>query len=128
MNTKFDIDYFIQKFEALKDSEVGRAKVSNHCALWHCGVRRNNMSDQTEEAEALSGILNKVLRICSKHWSAPVWQINDGKPRSEPRINILSALYKIKGEQPKAPEVKERIVYVAVPVSITKQAKELILS
>lgn len=31
-------------------------------------------------------------------------------------------------EQPKAPEIKERIVYVAVPVTITKQVKTLILS
>lgn len=32
-STEYTIDYFIKKFEAIPENEIGRNSLSNHCAL-----------------------------------------------------------------------------------------------
>lgn len=36
--TKYDKEYFIKKFEAIPDNEIGQGSLMNHCALHHVGV------------------------------------------------------------------------------------------
>lgn len=95
-NPKYDVDYFINKFEAIpydrwttgifKDRATGAM-----CALGHCGVTDSN---RTEESTALTALLdNKVA------------QINDGRSRllqdniakcPTPKDRILFALKRLK--------------------------------
>lgn len=59
----FNKQYFIDKFSALKDEEVGKEDLNNHCSLWHCGVRIGNTKTSvrdyvpTEESTALIKLL-----------------------------------------------------------------------
>lgn len=119
---KYTVDYFINKFEAIPETRwVTMAYINEYgcCAMGHCGAQNDDCL--TEESRAL-----KML------FAVPyaVQHINDGRfsqyQQPTPKQRILAALYDIKKLQ--SPEVKEKIVYVAVPVTITEQAKELVMS
>lgn len=139
---KYTVDYFINKFEAIPEerwTECYFSDGSKCCANGHCGIRSSNQS--TEEALTLREVFkNLFVTVASgeKFWE-PAYQdgfslvaanVNDGRTaqyqQPTPKQRILAALYDIKKMQ--QPEVKEKIVYVAVPVTITEQAKELVLS
>lgn len=128
----YDVDYFLNKFEAIpeekwktnswKDSGDGRM-----CAHGHCGRGKDALSQ-----ESLS--LNRILGF-------KVIAINDGwderYQQPTPKQRILAALMDIKAmtqpvpeakETQPAPQVKVEKVYVPViiPETIVKQTKELI--
>lgn len=141
--TKFTVDYFIKKFEAipedewLDDGDYSNAYGTKFCAFGHCG----RLTDQwNDEATALQ----KIIKSAGLH----VISLNDkgdGKYyQPTPKQRILAALYDIKklsSEQEvqvsdttkllKEPEAGTKIIHVyhsvSVPESITKQSKDLIL-
>jgi hypothetical protein len=99
MNTSYDADYFIKKFEAIPEEKwaVGTYEEGGCCcALGHCGFRfkREGYSETvtTDEGAALA------LLFKSHHRAAPV--VNDGYDhryqQSTPKARILAALVDIK--------------------------------
>ncbi len=136
----YTIDYFINKFEAIPDSRWVTGSFENlgrHCANGHCGVSNENYMSPPCEALFLAEILSPLKK---EYWivigDSPIFSvtvsINDGftpeYQQPTPKQRILAALYDIKAMQAKQPEVivKEKTVYVSVPISITEQAKELV--
>lgn len=73
---KYTVDYFIKKFNKIPAKEIGTLQLSNHCALWHCGVRlRSDLSySTTDESTALIRLFSGSN---SKDWRA-VYRVNDG--------------------------------------------------
>lgn len=140
----YDIDYFINKFEAIPEEKWTKGMFENngkHCANGHCGVNGDNYNMPPAEALALAEILHPLR---NKSWVSfgeyiPIFSvtvnINDGfapeYQQPTPKQRILAALYDIRdmekkdtGKATEQPKVKT--VYVSVPVSITEPAKELI--
>jgi len=117
MNTKFDADYFINKFSAIPDwrwlsGNIGfRDEPSApHCAVGHCCPSEFRIryfiehpdatgDEQAQEALALERLLGGTAQVGS--WLAT--KINDGlDPRykhDSPRSRILAALYDVKQQQ-----------------------------
>jgi hypothetical protein len=147
----YDVDYFINKFQAIPEDKWIRLRLYHEdtgacCANGHCGVRAEGHI--TEEYPEEAKELQKVLAPLPVHYtngdpiedagnySKKAAYINNGIAKEyiqeTPKQRILAALYDIKKMQSKdidtggKAEPKERIVYVSVPVSITEQAKELI--
>lgn len=124
----YDVDYFINKFESIPEDEWYEGAYQyneKHCALGHCGAASDD--HPTKEAVALKMLFG------NKHYV--IQTINDGGHEQynqpTPKQRILAALYDIKKMQSKdieSVEKRERIVYVSVPVTITEQAKELVMS
>jgi len=139
---KYTVDYFIEKFRSIPPrkwrthmllDEVGRK-----CANGLCGVTCELIA--TDESKALKELFS-VLTLSRTNgtkmdpdysdYSIKVEYVNDGivneYRQPTPKQRILAALYDIKKLQSNnTDQAKERIVYVAVPVTITEQAKELI--
>lgn len=88
---KYDVDYFINKFEAIPEEEWGTGTYNNlegqKCAYGHCGAPYN-----TEETEALDKIRGPG------NWA--IATINDGKcplyNQDTPKQRILAALNDLK--------------------------------
>lgn len=103
---KYDVDYFIQKFEAIPEDLwcMGTLTLGDkHCALGHCGVR----NIQTEGSEALLSIFAEASTILKEKgvikWHLHVAGVNDGGTwattlfkQNTPRERILAALNYIK--------------------------------
>lgn len=138
----YNVDYFINKFKTIPEHKWIKGNFErngNYCANGYCGVTNANYKTPPDEAMALAKILQPLR---TESWSAfgadvPIFSvtvnINDGfapdYPQPTPKQRILAALYDIKklqGKDNEAQQPKERIVYVAVPATITEQAKELI--
>lgn len=150
----YNVDYFINKFQAIPENMwimFDQGKYGGPCcAFGHC---RQSSSDyygsDTDEGRALAKLFfdnglrqtediakSKKIDPLGKHWA--VASINNGTvaeyQQPTPKQRILAALYDIKKMQTKdidtggKEEKKERIVYVSVPVSITEQSKELVMS
>jgi hypothetical protein len=77
----YDRDYFIKKFEAIPEGEIGKASIKNHCALWHCGV--DDQYNMTDEAQALLSVISATIE--------GVYCINDD-PKNSAKENILTKL------------------------------------
>lgn len=99
---RYDKAYFIQKFQAIPEQEIGSRLLENHCALWHCGVRIDESGGnymKTEEAVALADLLRPfaVGIGCSPGAGslAPVWFVNDRGDGPTPSARILNALAKL---------------------------------
>jgi hypothetical protein len=74
---KYDKEYFIKKFEAIPDNEIGALSIENHCALHHCGVEYNcGGYKKTDEALALLNLFGND-DTDEPDWSR-VYDINDG--------------------------------------------------
>lgn len=92
---KYNVDYFIEKFEAIPEHKWIRGEYGVngfHCAFGHCGaVHGIHDFSHLPEAEALLSILFNTAMI------------NDGcvedYPQSTPKKRILAALYDIKSLQ-----------------------------
>lgn len=56
---KYSAKWFYEKFFCLSEDQIGTGSLENHCALWHCGVKTNEIGqyEPTEEAKALAKIL-----------------------------------------------------------------------
>lgn len=147
----YDVDYFINKFEVIPEEMWTTGSFTDDwgacCANGHLGMRNHLMCKKyaTEEASAFQRVVS-VLQI-TKNWGvSPVidndWGysekaaiINNGDSNEykqpTPKQRILAALYDIKA-MTESKDIdtgkKERIVYVAVPATITEQSKDLVLS
>lgn len=109
METIYNVDYFIKKFDAIPDDQIGSVTIERHCSLWHCGVRSSN-DGLTEEALALGELL-QTLNPAANSPEEAVIQLNDSPwmgtvigPGRTPKLRMLYALRKIKAQKP---EVKE---------------------
>ena len=92
---KYDVDYFINKFEAIPEEQWCTGAFSlcdenentQHCALGHCGY---GVGTKTVEGEALISLFEPEL----------LPMINDDRSieysQSTPKQRILAALYDIK--------------------------------
>lgn len=97
---KYDVDYFIQKFEAIPEDEWGMGWLANEltgkkCMLGHCGQR--DYINPTPEVEALS-------RIFDLEWTTELYEINDGIGKwkhlaIKPKDRVLKALKVLKNDQ-----------------------------
>jgi hypothetical protein len=131
--TVYDVDYFIKKFEAIPDSEIGVLSLDNKCALLYCGARVSSRGNYilTKESAALVKILAPISPKTSDPGST-VWNINDGNhygyKQRTPKQRILAALYDIKkAQQPEVPtssEVREKVVYVTVDAAVRELQEE----
>lgn len=146
----YTVDYFIKKFEAIPENLWLSFDQGNWggpcCALGHCRASSDNVSgDSTPEGEALQDLFYKNgLRVRNAlfemQYITPGGQfpavafINNGLvleyAQRTPKQRILAALYDIKAMQSKDIDTggKTKTVYVSVPVTITEQAKELVMS
>jgi hypothetical protein len=95
--TKYDVDYFIKKFEAIPEvnwtTGVFNDGCGRFCALGHCGETFGRTS---QEAFALRDLLDFEL-------NESITRINDGNcpeyDQPTPRARILAALRDIKAKQ-----------------------------
>lgn len=100
MTTKYTVDYFIQKFEAIPDELWCVDKFENErgqrCVLGHCGRNSENKFQPTEESWELDKL---IFRIHSCAFE-PVACINNGTclnyPQPTPKARILAALKDVK--------------------------------
>lgn len=130
MDTIYNVDYFIKKFEAIPENQWitgGLGYKGRHCALGHCGV--TNLSHHNKESSALGQLLGLSC-------PGEVWKINDLAAWSDPvcdpyrhlptpKQRILAALLDVKAKQQS--EVKERIVYVTVDASVRELQKQTLI-
>jgi len=85
MSKKYTKEYFVKKFEAIPEEEIGRGDLDKHCALYHCGVTSSPNYNHTEESKALAILLGGDEDFMN------VWEINDDRD-DIPKNNILNAL------------------------------------
>jgi hypothetical protein len=100
---KYDKAYFIAKFEAIPDSEIGTGSVSHRCASYYCGLREgmaDHVVNSLPELNALGELLRPTCSWAPKTATAygVVWRVNDGDDWGElavlsPRARILAALH-----------------------------------
>lgn len=93
---KYTKEYFIEKFKAIPDYEIGRG-IHNHCALWHCGVRDNDLDYiSTPEAKALINLFGGKTETENEIEYIAVYAVNDGfgidSTKSTPKERILNKL------------------------------------
>lgn len=118
---RYDVQYFINKFEAIPEDEwVVGALIRGHklCANGHCGVRV--YTEGTEESKAMFFIF-KDMHLSSTDYGKPTWlessptsavygqysdaaaNINDGYSleyqQKTPKQRILAALYDIRDNE-----------------------------
>lgn len=126
--TKYDVDYFIRKFEMILDSNMGCGSLSSHCALYHCGVFEcGGMYISTDESDSLKKILDMSL--------FSITELNDGYIKEyqqrTPKKRVLAKLYDIKRMQDAKKVVEEpKTEYIVVEIdrSIREQTKELVMN
>lgn len=87
----YDIQYFIDKFEAIPEDKWAMGGLGHngiHCVLGHCGVTPNGDDyDGTDESKALCLIFGGA-----EDDYPGVYRINDSGVGS-PKVNMLEALY-----------------------------------
>lgn len=98
----YDKAYFIAKFAAIPDSEIGECGLRNQCGLWHCGVRKeDDLNDlglyvHTEESLALISLFS-LLKPKLSGLAAAFWCVNDGNDsrysQTSARARIIAALH-----------------------------------
>jgi hypothetical protein len=105
---EYSIDYFIQKFEAIPENQIGEGEIEKHCALYHCGVKTNkDYKNLSEEAIALANIFKPLYHTQEENnLSVYIYSINDGSDNvngiienvigNTPKERLLNSLYKLK--------------------------------
>jgi hypothetical protein len=92
----YNVDYFINKFEAIPEDQWCTGTFvdpynGSHCALGHCGVNKNSNTNWPQESLDLMKLLHNYVNVTS---------INDGKDfkyqQETPKQRILAALKNIK--------------------------------
>jgi len=125
----YNVDYFINKFEAIPENEWHTGHYSNydntaHCALGHCGEGIH----KTKESKHLSILIRTNLD--DRHFAVP--NINDGEnekyQQPTPKQRILAALYDIKKVQtPQYQDItKELAVFPEERVEVDVKVKETV--
>lgn len=100
---KYDKAYFIAKFEAIPDSEIGTGSPGNCCAAYHCGLRSGQSEEEIKNNAELSALGELLMPEAKRQFPGDrkftlygaVWRINDGycPPENEtPKTRILAAL------------------------------------
>lgn len=127
MDTIYNVDYFIKKFEAIPEEKWCTGSWKNGescCANGHCGVMQS--ISPTNESESLKNIFSvmKVTEVGTnmkieetKHgigYSYVAVKINDGLTKEyqqlTPKQRILAALYDIKKmQQPEYPDLTKEL-------------------
>lgn len=147
METKFTVDFFIKKFEAIPEEKWGVRQFSykdKRCALGFCGAISEGSSvtlTHFPEAHALYLLIKNAL-------GEVVFHVNDGVNtkyiQRSPKQRILAALYDIKklskGQEVQECDATKPIVaqsagqikvihhYVSVSETIKEETKDLILN
>ncbi len=95
MENKFNLQYFILKFQQIPNKMWGTGNLDSKCVLYHCGMREYNKP--TEESKALTKLM------FGEEWmDYKVWSINDtsgkkmGYPQNTPKERILAFLYELR--------------------------------
>lgn len=91
----YDVNYFIEKFEAIPEEYWCIGSFGNggiHCAFGHCGMRSyTDILSDVAEADALNKISNDIV------------DVNDGYSQKYkgqyPKERILSLLYDIRDKE-----------------------------
>lgn len=130
METIYDVDYFIKKFENIIDElwTSGSLTFGNkHCSLGHCGVHFSVIDGMTQEAKALVNLFDLLPKQDGFRSTLSPITINDGHhnmyTQYTPKERILAALYDIKAMQ----QPKERVVYKTVVIdSAVKELQEIL--
>lgn len=97
MNTKYNVDYFIKKFNAIPSKNWGTKqykKGNRFCAMGHCGVFSDGWRPVYND-EAL-----ELSTLFMTHIGTTVQYVNDNRNKnyrqSKIKDRVLSALYDIK--------------------------------
>lgn len=104
---EYTLEHFIQKFESLKDEEVGTGSLSRHCVLWHCGVEYYAESlEEAEQKHPEAVALMKLFSAQTREGNCldynAVYRINDKNGDNSAgdlflgRKQILEALYALR--------------------------------
>lgn len=128
METIYNVDYFIKKFEAIPERLFTIFKRHNgekHCAHGWCDPARTSRFNTPEEI-AFSELASQIsLNGRPLQGFATINNgMNPNYNQRTPKQRILAALYDIKAKQ--QPEVKERIVYVTVDAPVRELQKEIL--
>lgn len=105
-DTKYTVDYFIKKFEAIPTKQWCKGSFNNresqHCALGHCGAQyfTSYSFSSVVQHTAESSILSKLIKTQA---SIGIVELNDGSveakrlfPNKTIKGRVLAALYTIK--------------------------------
>lgn len=99
--TKYDVDYFINKFEAIPYDQWCTSFTTNnegqHCALGHCEGHDPRLKEHIGEAKEFNDLIRK-------HKGEPAWYINDNcglyyKYGDNPKERVINVLKYIKNKQ-----------------------------
>src|SRR5689334_15882823 len=116
MKTTYDVNYFIDKFSAIPEEDIGIGSTESHCGYYHCGYRHDYFGDEAYALTNLFAILNPLEDLRQMIFT----RINDGCDRRyqqpTPKQRILAALYDIKTMQNTEP-----------PKEISREEKTFIL-
>lgn len=105
----YDKEYFIRKFEAIPDNEIGQGTLKNHCALHHVGmgivdgIQTGNYCDSQGKYYATEETLAFIRLFGGKNASdcGHVYIINDGNDKilqTTPKERILNKLRSLKNK------------------------------
>lgn len=115
--SKFDVDYFINKFEAIPGTnwttgELWNSQTGACCALGHCGVRDVEFKHIGEDEPLYDGggwlfteealELIKIFGGTNIHHAEDVYGVNDARSINEdegPRERILNFLKQVKQKE-----------------------------
>lgn len=100
----YTIDYFINKFSAIPDDEMGDGRLENKCAMFYCGITEEGGDYvPTDEALALAEIFAPFKSHAREEWFRIIYRINDTRTDfgNNPKERILTALKKAKELQQK---------------------------
>lgn len=126
METIYNVDYFIKKFEATQDNKW----ITNNyilgdsfCALGFCG------RDGIRESKEADDLVNLFL---SNSFAHPA-EVNDGKQNQPyqqptPKQRILAALYDIKAKQQPTEQPKEKTIYRTVVIDSAVKELQSVLT
>ncbi len=123
MENLYTVDYFIQKFNSLKESEVGTSQQTG-CAYGQCRSRKNNKcvdGHLTLEGKALESLFKSLKDLTSSKGAAfqpyesiPA-RINNGDveqyQQKSPKLRLLAALEDVKKLQ--KPKTQYKVVRIA---------------
>lgn len=86
-------EWFIHFFEKIDEKEIGKGSLYKKCALWHCGICRNDMTLYVPTE--MSTALIKLFGGEKEDDYSYVYEINDGYdnyPGKTPKERILNKL------------------------------------
>lgn len=94
MKNIYTKEYFIKKFEAIPENEIGKCAIHKHCALYHCGVRTSDNECDGYEKPIPAEAKQLAILLGGDEDLYNVYIINDKGNDNEctAKQNILNAL------------------------------------